>query len=353
MSRRPILLWTRAGVQVAAVIPAYNAGGHIAEVLRNAPVVLTSIIVVDDASEDETAALVESLAEDDPRIQLVRHARNQGVGAAMVTGYRRALETGADIVVKIDADGQMPMWLIPKLVEPLVDGTADYTKGNRFRDFASLRRMPALRRFGNVALSFMAKVATGYWNCFDPTNGFVAIRADVLSQLPLPRIDRGYYFETSMLANLYLLSAVVKEIPMAAQYDGEPSSLSIPRVIRQFPRRLLASFARRIVLKNFVYDFNLESFHLALGVPLLSTGLAYGSYKWFWYSSHALGAPTGTVVLPAVLVLLGVQLLLSAMNLDLQAVPREPINSGAIEGRATVHHASDTQDGDAPSDQRN
>lgn len=335
MSRRPILLRSRLDVHVAAVIPAYNVAGHIASVLRETPAVVTSIIVVDDGSADETASIVVGMAELDKRIQLIRHERNRGIGAAMVTGFRRALETGADVVVKADGDGQMPMWMIPKLIEPLIDGTADYAKGNRFRDFAALRRMPALRRFGNVALSFMAKAATGYWNCFDPTNGFIAIRADVVSQLPLQRIDSSYYFETSMLANLYLLSAVVKEIPMAAHYNGEPSSLSIPRVLLQFPRKLVASFIRRIILKNFVYDFNLESFHIALGVPLLLSGLAYGGYQWIWHVQHAIAAPTGTVVLSAVLVLLGVQLLLSAMNLDLLAVPREPINSGAIPARTS------------------
>jgi dolichol-phosphate mannosyltransferase len=136
----------------------------------------------------------------------------------------------------------------------------------------------------------------------------------------------------------------VKEIPMAAHYDGEPSSLSIPRVIRQFPRKLIGSFLRRIVLKNFIYDFNLESLHLALGAPLLIIGLVYGVYNWIWYSSHAIGAPTGTVVLPAVLVLLGVQLLLSAMNLDLLAVPREPVNGGSMDARGAVSNPAAARD---------
>jgi dolichol-phosphate mannosyltransferase len=224
----------------------------------------------------------------------------------------------------------MPLWLVPQLVEPLIDGTADYTKGNRFRDFAAIRAMPFLRRLGNVVLSFLAKAATGYWHCFDPTNGFVAIRADVLSQLPLRKVDPSYFFETSMLSHLYVLGAVVREVPMPARYAGETSSLSIPRVIRQFPGRLIASLLRRIVLKNFIYDFNLESFHIVCGIPMLLAGVLYGGYHWIWYTSHNLAAPTGTVVLSAMFVMLGVQLLLSAVNLDLQAIPREPINSGPI-----------------------
>lgn len=339
MTQRPILLRSRIDAHVAAVVPAYNVASHIAAVLREMPPLVSSIIVVDDASNDDTALIVRGLAEIDRRIQLVQHEENGGVGAAMVTGFRRALECGADVVVKVDGDGQMPLWMLPKLIEPLLSGEADYTKGNRFRDFAALRRMPFLRRIGNVGLSFLAKAATGYWNLFDPTNGFVAVRADVVSQLQLLRIDPSYYFEISMLSNLYLLGAVVRDVPMAAQYGDEPSSLSIPRVLWQFPRKLLGSMIRRLTLKNFVYDFSLESVNFVIGLPLLLGGVAYGGYNWQWYVRHGMAAPTGTVVLPAMLIMLGVQLLISAMNLDLQAVPREPINSGPIPLRTTDPHS--------------
>jgi dolichol-phosphate mannosyltransferase len=224
----------------------------------------------------------------------------------------------------------MPLWLVPQLVQPLIDGTADYTKGNRFRDFQAVRAMPLVRRVGNVALSFLAKAATGYWHCFDPTNGFVAIRADVLSQLPLKKIDPTYFFETSMLSHLYVLGAVVKEVPMPARYAGEKSSLRIARVLRQFPLKLVWSLLRRLVLKNFVYDFNIESFHIASGVPLLLAGMLYGGYHWWWYTSRNLAAPVGTVVLSALLIMVGMQLLISAVNLDLQNIPRDPINGGPL-----------------------
>lgn len=322
-------------VHVAAVLPAYNVGRELGNVLRSLPALFTTIIVVDDGSRDQTGAIADRYAELDRRIEVVHHEKNQGVGGAMVTGFRRALESGADIVVKIDADGQMPLWLVPQLIEPLVTGRADYTKGNRFRDFQAVRAMPTLRRIGNVALSFLAKAATGYWRCFDPTNGFLAIRAEVLAQLPLHKIDRTYFFEISMLSHLYLIGAVVHEIPMPARYAGETSSLSIPRVLRQFPGRLLWSLVRRTFLKNFVYDFNLASLHLLLGIPLLLAGVAFGSWNWYWYTSHHLAAPTGTVVLPALTIMIAVQLLLSAAQYDLEAVPREPINRGPLAAAET------------------
>jgi len=321
----------RPGIHVAAVVPAFNVSKEIGGVLRSMPPLFTTIVVVDDGSRDDTGALIDHYAELDPRIVAVHRERNGGVGAAMVSGFRKAIDAGADVIVKIDGDGQMPMWLVPELIEPLVRGEADYTKGNRFRDFSTLRQMPLVRRIGNVALSFLSKAATGYWQLFDPTNGFVAVRADVLSQVPLKRVDPTYFFETSMLSHLYVLGAVVKEVPMPARYAGETSSLSIPRVLFQFPLKLAASFVRRIVLKHYVYDFNIESLDIALGMPLVLGGAIYGLTKWIYYATHNLAAPTGTVVLPSMAIVLGVQLLLSAAHLDLAAVPREPVNRGPIE----------------------
>lgn len=327
------MLRRRSDVHVAAVLPAYNVAKELGSVLRMMPPLFTTIVVVNDGSSDQTGAIADRYAELDPRISVIHHEKNRGVGGAMVTGFRRALESGADVVVKLDADGQMPLWLVPELIEPLLSGEADYTKGNRFRDFQAVRAMPLARRIGNVALSFLAKAATGYWRVFDPTNGFLAIRSDVLSQLPLQKIDRTYFFEISMLSHLYLIGAVVKEVPIPARYAGETSSLSIPRVLRQFPARLVWSLLRRLFLKNFIYDFNLASLHLAIGVPLLFTGVTFGAWNWFWYSLRLReAAPTGTVVLPALMIMVGVQLLLSAAQYDFEAVPREPVNQGALVG---------------------
>jgi glycosyltransferase involved in cell wall biosynthesis len=299
----------------------------IQAVLRTIPPYVKHIIVVDDASPDSTADLVTASAKDDDRISLTRHSSNQGVGGAMVTGYRKALELGAQVVVKIDGDGQMDMDHLSKFLQPLIDGKADYTKGNRFRDFKSLQQMPFIRRVGNMGLAFLAKAATGYWHMFDPTNGFNAIRGEVLSELPLDKIDRTYYFETSMLANLYLIGAVVKDIPMPARYQGEVSSLLIHRILFEFPPKLFSTFLRRLVLKNFIYDFSMGSIYLLAGLPLLLFGLIFGIYKWIHYASIGVPAPTGTVMIPTLSVLLGIQLLLSAIEIDLRSVPTEPLSN--------------------------
>jgi dolichol-phosphate mannosyltransferase len=316
--------------RIAAVIPAYRVEREIRSVLRGLPSYLRHIIVVDDASPDGTSDLVRGLAKRDRRLILIRHERNQGVGGAMLSGFRKALELGAQIVVKIDGDGQMNVGLLPDLLAPLILGRADYTKGNRFRDFTALRQMPLIRRIGNMGLGFLSKAATGYWNLFDPTNGFLAIRAEALMQLPLDQIDRGYYFETSMLANLYLLRAVVQDISMPARYNGEASSLVIHRVLFEFPVKLLGTLLRRLLLKNFIYDFSMASIYILTGLPLLLFGVIFGGYKWIQYARLNVPAPTGTVILPTLSVLLGIQFLLSAVEIDLRSIPDRPLSAPLI-----------------------
>ena len=322
---------------IAVVVPAYNESSHIAEVLETIPTYVRWIIVVDDKSTDDTANCIEEVAADSPRVLLVQHENNQGVGGAMVSGYRKALELNADIVVKMDGDGQMPASFIPALVQPLVFEQADYAKGNRFRDFQALAHMPTIRRAGNMVLSFMTKAAVGYWDCFDPCNGFVAIRGDVLRQLPLDKIDRSFFFETSMLARLYLLDAVVQDVPMPAIYGDEKSHLSVSRVLLGFPPRMLKNFVRRILLKNFLYDFSMESVYLLTGVFIFLAGVLFGGVQWFQYGSVGVSAPTGTVVIPAMAIILGFQLLLSAINEDIRSVPRHPLCRNGLDFSALNH----------------
>jgi dolichol-phosphate mannosyltransferase len=311
---------------IAAVIPAYRVERDIKSVLGGLPSYIKHIIVVDDASPDSSSDLITAAAKKDKRITLIRHGQNQGVGGAMISGFRKALELGAQIIIKLDGDGQMDPAHIPALITPLIQGKADYVKGNRFRDFQSLQQMPLLRRIGNLGLSFLTKAATGYWNIFDPTNGYFAIRAEILAQLPLHKIDHRYFFETSMLANLYLLGALVMDVPIPARYGNESSQLSIQRALFEFPLKLVITFLRRIVLRYFIYDFSMMSLYLMVGVPLLLFGGIFGSTKWIQYASRKIPAPTGTVMLPTLSVILGIQILLSAIEIDMNSTPRQALS---------------------------
>jgi len=316
--------------KICVVIPAYKVEREIEAVLSSLPKYISNVIVVNDASPDRTAEIVQNTARKDKRIILLNHERNQGVGGAMITGYKKALELDVDVVVKLDGDGQMSADNILALVIVLIKGDADYAKGNRFRDFQSLGEMPIIRRIGNVGLSFLAKAATGYWNCFDPTNGFIAIRRDILGLLPLKKIHKTYFFETSMLSQLYLMNAFIMEIPMPARYRGEKSNLSVLRVLSEFPIKLLYIFVRRIFLKNFVYDFSMLSVYILIGLPLFLFAGVFGSIEWLRYANIGVGAPTGTIVLALLGIILGFELILSAIALDLQSIPHKPLYKDVI-----------------------
>jgi dolichol-phosphate mannosyltransferase len=312
--------------KVVIIIPAYRVERDIKTVLNGLPDYIKHIIVVDDASPDSTVDLVTALSKTDIRLTLISHLQNQGVGGAMISGFKKALELGAQIVVKIDGDGQMDVSHIPALITPLIQGKADYAKGNRFRDFVSLQKMPFIRRLGNLGLSFLTKAATGYWNIFDPTNGFFAIRAEVLNQLHLEKIDKRYFFETSMLANLYLLNAFVLDVPIPARYGNEKSYLSVYRTLFEFPYKLFVTFLRRVLLKYYIYDFSMLSLYLITAFPLLLFGLVFGISKWIQYAQLGLAAPTGTVMLPTLCVILGIQIMLSAIDIDMKAIPKQPLS---------------------------
>ena len=313
--------------KVVIIIPAYRVERDIKNVLHSLPDYIKHILVVDDASPDSTADVITALYNSDMRLSLIRHSHNQGVGGAMISGFKKALELGAQIVIKIDGDGQMDSAYIPALITPLIQGKADYTKGNRFRDFSSLQNMPFIRRIGNLGLSFLTKAATGYWNIFDPTNGFFAIRAEILAQLPLEKIDERYFFETSMLANLYLQNAFVLDVPIPAKYGNEKSHLSIYRTLFEFPYKLLITFLRRVLLKYYIYDFSILSLYLLTGFPLLLFGLIFGITKWIQYAQLGIAAPTGTVMLPTLCLILGIQIMLSGIEIDMKNTPKQPLSS--------------------------
>ena len=307
---------------ITVVIPCYNVSRHIESVIKNLPQEVDWIIAVNDVSQDDTGNVLVKLKENYKKLIVIEHATNQGVGGAMITGYKRSLELDSDITIKIDGDDQMDSSNIPMLIKPLIEGKADYTKGNRFRDFKALKQMPAIRRMGNLGLSFLIKAASGYWNIFDPNNGFIAINKDTLRSLNFEKIYKRYFFESSMLIELYYSNAVITEIPMKARYGDEKSSLSVTRTLFGFPPKLLKAFIRRIILKYFLFDFNIASVYILFGVPFFIFGVIYGILNFIKYASSHVGAPTGTVVIPTLLIILGFQLLLAAVSYDILNYPK-------------------------------
>ncbi len=328
---------TNGSPRIAAVIPCYKVKDHVLAVIAGVGPEVERILVVDDACPQHTGDWVESQCLD-PRVRVLRHSRNQGVGGAVITGYQAALEEGLEIMVKLDGDGQADPAMIPYLVEPLLAGEADYTKGNRFYDLEMVRRMPKGRLLGNAVLSFMTKFSSGYWNIFDPTNGFTAIHAEVAQRLPLAKISRGYFFETDMLFRLNTLRAVVVDLPMDARYGEEISNLKISKVIGEFLVNHLRNFAKRIFYNYYLRDMSLASFELPIGLAMLGFGVVFGVYHWLHSIATSVPSLAGTVMLAAVPVIVGIQLILAFLGYDIRSVPTRPLHRLNTGGRKAAQH---------------
>lgn len=310
---------------IAVVIPCYRVRDKILSVLREVGPEVESIICVDDACPENSGDLIQA-ENKDSRVRVVRHEKNEGVGGAMVTGYRTALEAGAEIVVKLDGDAQMDPKLIPVFVDPIRMGIADYTKGNRFYRLESLRSMPTIRLVGNAVLSFLTKLSSGYWDIFDPTNGFTAVHAKVLREIPLQSLSRRYFFESDLLFRLNIARACVVDIPMTARYSDEKSSLRIRSVVFEFLFRHGVNTWKRIFYNYFLRDFSVASIQLLLGSALLFFGLTFGTWKWLDYGFRAVAAPTGTVMLAVMTTLIGIQLLLGFLAFDMRPGNGSPVH---------------------------
>ena len=313
------------GHRIAVVIPSFRVLKHILGVISAIGPEVWSIYVVDDKCPDGSGDYVEENCKD-PRVVVLRHDMNQGVGGAVMTGYRAAVIDGAEVIVKVDGDGQMDPSLIPNFIGPILAGEADYTKGNRFFDLEEIRAMPKARLFGNAVLSFMTKISSGYWDLFDPTNGYTAIHADVARHLPFEKISCRYFFETDMLFRLNTLRAVVVDIPMDAKYCDEVSNLKISKIVGEFLVKHGRNFLKRIFYNYYLRDMSLASIELPLGVLLFVSGCGFGFYHWISSLQEGIATPAGTVMLAALPILMGSQLMLAFLGYDISNVPRRPFH---------------------------
>lgn len=324
-SSAPILPRFRWATGIAVVIPCYKVTRHIEAVIAQIGPEVDRIYCVDDLCPDHSGDLIEASVAD-PRVVVVRNAENQGVGGAVMEGYRRAITEGAKIIVKIDGDGQMDPALLPGFVAPILCGEADYTKGNRFWDMRQISQMPLRRRIGNLALSFMAKASAGYWDIFDPTNGYTAIHADIAARLPFDSISRRYFFETDVLFRLNTVRAVVVDVPMDARYGDEESNLNISRVVGEFALKHTRNFGKRIAYNYFLRDLSVASLELLAAVTLLGFGGAFAAWHWWHSAQMDAGTPVGTIMIATVAIVSGLQFLLAFLSYDIASVPRRALH---------------------------
>ena len=307
--------------KIAVVIPCYKVSRHILKVISNIPQEVSTIILVDDQCPEKTGEFVAKNIND-PRVTILINSINLGVGGATKAGYLEAIQRHADIIVKLDGDGQMNPKDITKLTKAITEEKYNYAKGNRFFTIKNVQQMPIVRKFGNLVLSFMSKLSTGYYEIFDPNNGFTAIDSDYLTQLPLDEIDNRYFFESDMLYQLNLLGAKVLDIPLPAIYKDEHSSLNIWQSIIIFPKKHLINFVKRIIYTYYLRDFNIASVQLLVGTIFFWWGSVLGLTTWLHNMKNGVSSATGTIMLVGILIITGVQLLLSFLNFDMRAQRR-------------------------------
>ena len=309
------------GRSVIVVVPAYNEEKLIGTVVATMPAIVDRIIVVDDASTDGTAAALETMAgAGDPRLRVVRHAKNGGVGAAIVTGYKAALEDARDnaLVVVMAGDAQMDPEDLPRLLAPLAAEESDYTKGNRLRSGEAWKIIPRHRYLGNAALSFATKIASGYWHVADSQSGYTAITRDALAMLQLDRLYPRYGFPNDLLVELNLYDFRVRDVPIRPVYNvGEVSGIRLPRVVPTLSWLLFKCYFWRIKEKYVIRDFHPLVFFLAMGLVLTVGGLLLGAWI-LYYRLTAGSLSPNTVIFDAFCLIMGMQMLFFAMWMDME-----------------------------------
>jgi glycosyltransferase involved in cell wall biosynthesis len=305
------------GKRVAAVVPAHDEERLIAETLRGIPDLVDRIYVVDAASGDATAARASEVG--DERVEIIRHERNSGVGAAIVSGYKRAREDGIDVTCVIAADNQMDPIELPDLVGPVARGEVEYAKANRLVSGEAWEVIPRTRYLGNAVLSLLTKIASGYWHVADSQAGYTAISRDALARLDLDRVYPGYGFPNDLLVHLNVQNARVRDVPSRPIYGvGERSGIRLRRVIPRIWWLLFKGFWWRMAQKYVIRDFHPLVFFYFFGVLMTLAGLVLGALE---VALRILGneITPASIVLVAVLLIAGLQLTLFAMWFDMEA----------------------------------
>jgi len=305
-------------LRIAVVVPAHNESAHIATVIRRMPRLVDHVIVVDDASPDDTFAVATAAAR--KRTEVIRHEVNKGVGGAIVTGHRRALELGADVVVVMAGDDQMDPAFLPALIDPIANDGYGFAKANRFYSLQSFAGMPRHRVFGNMVLTFLTKAASGYWDLVDPQNGYTAISRESLEKIPLHRVAERYDFENDLLIWLNIANVRAIDVPIPANYGKEVSGMRLHVVVPRLLGTLFAGFWRRIWNKYVLWSFSPIALLMIVGIPLVVLGLAVGIWA-IIVSAHS-PVTTGTWLLAVAPAILGTQFLLQAFMLDIQSTPK-------------------------------
>ncbi|MDB4153605.1 glycosyltransferase family 2 protein [Candidatus Pelagibacter sp.] len=290
---------------IAAVVPVFNVGENIKAFLKQIPEYVDQIYLIDDCCPLKTGKIVEENISNFKKVSISYNNKNLGVGGAVKVGYQESLKNNIDIIVKIDGDNQMNPNEINKLVEPLLSGVYDYTKGNRFLMKGEIENYPKVKFYGNIFLSFMSKLSSGYWDIYDPINGYTAITKECLQKLSLDKIDNGYFFESDMLFNLYLDKFRVKDIPVEIKYyKNQIQNMSIIKESFNFFFKNISRTFKRVKIVYFKNNFTLGSFFAGMFFINAVLTIFYGGSNYLYHYLLNEFAPTGVIVISSIFLLL-------------------------------------------------
>ena len=311
--------------RVCVVIPCYNVGVRVFPVLESMPSYVDQIIVVDDQCPEQTGLKVQEHC-DDPRVSVLFQPENTGVGGAVLAGFEKGLKQNADILIKLDGDGQMDSTLIERFVNPILSGMADYTKGNRFYFLESSSNMPLARRIGNLGLTFISRLSTGYYSVSDPTNGFLAIDARLARELPISKISKRYFFETDLLFRLNTLRARVLDIPHSAFYADEVSGLDAKSEVWRFSGLHFKVMAKRLFYNYILRDFSMGSIFLLLALVFGLIGVFGGINAYFASQLSGMARSGGEIAILEVSIILATLFGVGFFNHDINQEPKTAIS---------------------------
>lgn len=307
--------------KIAVIIPCFNESSFIESTLHGIPEFVDQVIVVDDSSQDNSVEIIQKIKTEKSKIKLLRHKTNLGNGKSCLDGFEMGVTQKADILTVFAGDNQMDPNVLPSLLDRIIDGKADLAKGNRFFHLADLKSMPKLRIFGNIITSLLAKYCTGYWSVADPLNGYIALRKIIFVRLDKSRIAHRYDFEASLLIELSIVRARVKDVYIPARYGDEKSDLSPLVDTARIFRTFIKGYFRRIFIRYLLLSFHPVALFSLSGIILI----VFGSCFSLWVIITTVGlnyATSATTMLAVTPLILGFQFLLQGIALDIADEPK-------------------------------
>jgi glycosyltransferase involved in cell wall biosynthesis len=304
------------GLRVAVAIPAYNEELLIGKTISTMPDFVDCIIVTNDGSKDHTLEILHSLEDEYKALVVLDNGRNRGVGYTVTRGLKEAVNREMDLIAVMAADAQCDPSYLSKMCDVLIDEKLDYVKANRFNNLSALKAMPRFRRAGNIVVTLLNKFATGYYSIFDSQNGYGVFSRSVLERLPFELVGRRYDYENTLLIALSIINGRIKDHPVPAVYGDEVSSIKLLPTVSRALRVLLFGFWKRIYYKYVVFDFHPVALFLLVGNVLSVLGFAGGVALAWLRIFEGVSPSSGTVMLAALPMIIGLQMLLTALIMD-------------------------------------